>query len=81
MMEKNRVLVTGPDPIRRPVVQSPGPDVRVLSETKTRRDSARTHSETLSEAQRTREVGGAHGHMGPHTMQALSTECLEGEGH
>ena len=41
----------------------------------------RTHTETLSEAQRAREVGGAHGHMGPHTMQALSTECLEGEGH
>ena len=37
--------------------------------------------ETLSEAQRAREVGGAHGHMGPHTMLALSTECLEGEGH
>jgi len=41
----------------------------------------RTHSETLSEAQRAREVGGAHGHMGPHTMLTLNTECLEGEGH
>jgi len=28
------------------------------------------------EKERPREVGGAHGHMGPHMMHALSTQCL-----
>ena len=50
------------------------PGVRVLSEVAG--GETRTHSETRSEAQRAREVGGAHGHMGPHTMQALRAHCI-----
>ena len=87
-MIDQRVLVTAAGPAKKAGRDPPGEQVPArmfesyvrLGDSDSLGDSLRS-PETLSEAQRAREVGGAHGHMGPHTMLALSTECLEGEGH